>query len=39
MKSVANVSQQLRRLDVKASVKKVPLELKRFLEEVDATNS
>jgi hypothetical protein len=39
MKSAANVSQQLRRLDVKAAIKKVPEELKHFLEESDATNS
>jgi putative transposase len=39
MKSAANVSQQLRRLDVKAAIKKVPDELKPFLEEADATNS
>jgi REP element-mobilizing transposase RayT len=39
MKSAANVSQQLRRLDAKAAVKKVPEELKHFLEEADATNS
>ena len=39
MKSAANVSQQLRRLDVKAAIKKVPNELKHFLEEVDTTNS
>lgn len=38
MKSAANVSQQLRRLDVKAAIKKVPDELKHFLEEVDTTN-
>lgn len=36
MKSAANVSQQLRRLDVKAAVKKVPEDLKSFLEEADA---
>jgi hypothetical protein len=39
MKSAANVSQQLRRLDVKAAVKKVPEDLKSFLEEADATKS
>ena len=33
------VSQQLRRLDVKTAIKKVPKELKHFLEEADATNS
>ncbi len=39
MKSTAKVSQQLRRLDVKAAIKKVPYQLKPFLEEADATNS
>jgi REP element-mobilizing transposase RayT len=39
MKSAANVSQQLRRLDVKAAIKKVPDELKHFLEEADATKT
>ncbi|HBJ87212.1 MAG TPA: hypothetical protein DDZ88_25820 [Verrucomicrobiales bacterium] len=39
MKSAANVSQQLRRLDCKEVMKKVPEELKHFLEEVDAPNS
>ncbi len=39
MKSAANVSQQLRRLDLKAAIKKVPEELKRFLEEAHARNS
>ena len=39
MKSAANVSQQLRRLDVKAALKNVPEELKHFLEEADATNT
>jgi hypothetical protein len=39
MKSAANVSQQLRRLDGKAAIKKVPEELKHFLEKADATNS
>ena len=38
MKSAANVSQQLRRLDVKAAIKKVPEEMKHFLEEADAKN-
>ncbi len=38
MKSAANVSQQLRRLDVKTAVKKVPDEMKHILEEADATN-
>ncbi|MBX7212009.1 MAG: hypothetical protein K1X78_27130 [Verrucomicrobiaceae bacterium] len=37
MKSAANVSQQLRRLDVKEALKKVPEELKTFLAEADAT--
>ena len=37
MKSAANVSQQLRRLDVNEALKQVPEELKRFLEEADAT--
>lgn len=39
MKSAANVSQQLRRLDRRPAIKKVPQELKRFLEEADASNS
>ena len=39
MKSAANVSQQLRRLDGKAAIKKVPEELKHFLEKADATNT
>jgi REP element-mobilizing transposase RayT len=39
MKSAANVSQQLRRLDVKSAIKKVPQDLKHFLEEADNTNS
>jgi REP element-mobilizing transposase RayT len=39
MKSAANVSQQLRRLDRKAAVKKVPEDLKSFLEEADTPNS
>ncbi len=34
-----NMSQQLRRLDLKAAIKKVPEELKRFLEEAHAGNS
>ena len=38
MKSGANVSQQLRRLDRKSALKRVPEELKRFLEETDTTN-
>jgi len=39
MKSAANVSQQMRRLDERAAVKKVPEELKHFLEEADAKDS
>ncbi len=39
MKSAANVSQQMRRLDRKAAIKKVPEELKHFLEEAHDTNS
>lgn len=39
IKSAANMSQQLRRLDVKAALKKAPDELKHFLEEADATNT
>lgn len=39
MKSAANVSQQLRRHDVKAAIKKMPDELKHFLAEADATNT
>ena len=39
MRSAANVSQQLRRLDWKAAVRKAPKELRRFLEEAAATNS
>lgn len=39
MKSAANVSQQMRRLDVGTAIKKVPEELKHFLEEADAPNS
>ena len=39
MSSAANVSQQLRRLDGKSALKKVPDELKHFLDEADATNS
>lgn len=38
-KTAANVSQQLRRLDGKAAVKKVPEELKLFLEKADVPNS
>ncbi|MBV6501898.1 MAG: hypothetical protein CJBNEKGG_04439 [Prosthecobacter sp.] len=39
MKSAANVSQQLRRLDGKSAIKKVPEELKQLLEEADVTSS
>ena len=39
MRSAANVSQQLRRLDGKAAIKKVPEELKHFLEEADVPSS
>lgn len=39
MKSAANVSQQLRRIDRKSAINKVPEELKHFLEEAAATNS
>jgi hypothetical protein len=39
MKSAANVSQQIRRLDRNAAIKKVPEKLKLFLEEADATHS
>lgn len=39
MKSAANVSQQLRRLDGKSAIKKVPEEMKLFLEEADAASS
>lgn len=38
-KSAANMSQQLRHLDVKAAIKIVPEELKHFLEEIDAPKS
>jgi hypothetical protein len=38
MRSAANVSQQLRRLDVKSALKKVPEDLKHFLEQADGTN-
>lgn len=38
MKSAANVSQQLRRLNRKVAMKNVPEELKHFLKEVDATD-
>ncbi len=39
MKSAANVSQPLRRLDWKVAIKKVSEELKQFLEETDAAKS
>jgi len=39
MKSAANVSQQLRRLDGKSAIKNVSEELKHFLEEADAPNA
>jgi len=39
MSSAANVSQQLRRLDRKEAMKKVPVVLKEFLEETDESNS
>ena len=39
MSSPANVSRQLRHLDGKSALKKVPDDLKHFLEEADATNS
>jgi hypothetical protein len=39
MKSAANVSQQLRRLDRKLAMREAPEELKHFLEEADAANS
>jgi len=39
MKSAANVSQHLRRPDGKSAIKKVPEELKHFLEEADATTT
>ena len=39
MKSAANVSQQLRRLDWKYAIKKAPAELKRFLEEADVAKT
>ena len=35
MRSAANVSQQMRRLDKKRALGRVPEALKRFLEEVD----
>jgi hypothetical protein len=37
--SAANVNTPLRRLDGKSAIKKVPEDLKHFLEEADATNS
>ena len=39
MKSAANATQQLRRFDWKSALKKVPEELKHFLEEADATTT
>jgi len=39
MKSAANVSQQIRRLNRIAAIKKVPEKLKHFLEEADAIHS
>ena len=39
MSSEANVSQQLRLLDGKSAIEKVPDKLKHFLEEAGATNS
>ena len=39
MRSTANVSQQLRRLDRKDAIKKVPEGLKHLLKEANATNS
>lgn len=39
MKSAANVGQQLRRLDGRSAIKRVPEELKHFLAEADAMNS
>lgn len=39
MKSAANVSQQLRRLDGKSAIKKVPVEMKHLLEEAEAPNA
>ena len=38
MKSAANVSQQIRRLNKKVAMKKVPEELKQFLKEADTTD-
>jgi hypothetical protein len=38
MKAAANVSQQLRRLDGKAALKKIPDELKHFLAKINAPN-
>jgi len=38
MKSAANVSQQIRRLDRKRAIKKAPEELKQFLAEVDVAS-
>ncbi|MBK8039661.1 MAG: hypothetical protein IPK22_21400 [Verrucomicrobiaceae bacterium] len=39
MKSATSVSQQLRRLAGKSAIKKVPEDLKHFLEEAGVTNS
>jgi len=39
MSSAANVSQQMRRLDRREAMKKVPVALKEFLEESDDSNS
>jgi hypothetical protein len=39
MKSAANVSREIRRLDQRAVIKKVPEELKHFLEESNVTKS
>lgn len=39
MKSATNVGQRLRRLDGRSAIKKVPEDLKHFLEEADAPNS
>ncbi|MBE7495646.1 MAG: hypothetical protein HS117_11910 [Verrucomicrobiaceae bacterium] len=38
MKSAANVSQQLRRLDRKGALRKVPQQLKHVLEKADVAN-
>lgn len=39
MKSAANVSQQLRRLDWQTAIRKVPEELKQLLQQADAKNA